>query len=163
MKKKIEIPSVKIYSHGSAKPNLGIGGIGVILSCEGRVKEIDKGYKLTTNNRMELMGVILGLEKLKIKSNVQVFTVSKYVVDAITQGWAKGWKQNNLKRKKNKKVLNIDLWNRLLTLISEHNVNFNWVNGYANHSKNKRCDYLATKGINSKVLLDDCGYKFQEE
>ena len=91
----IEIPNIKLYSDGGAKPNPGKGGFGVILSHKGIEKEFLKGYKLTTNNRMELMGVIFGLEQLKVKSNVQVFTDSKYVVDGIEKGWAKNWKAND--------------------------------------------------------------------
>lgn len=108
---------------------------------------------------MELMGVIYGLERLKTKSNVQVYTDSRYVVDGISKGWAERWRQNNWKRKKNKKALNGDLWERLLILLSEHNVNFNWVKGHAGHLENERCDHLANQGINSQELFNDDGYE----
>jgi len=158
MKEWTDVPDISLYSDGGAEPNPGIGGFGVILSYKGKEKEFYQGYKLTTNNRMELMGVIYGLEQLKTKSNVQVYTDSRYVVDGITKGWAKKWKQNNWIRKKSGKALNIDLWDRLLTLSSEHNCIFNWVRGHAGHIENERCDLLANQGIKSKELLDDHGY-----
>lgn len=153
-----EIPDIDLFSDGGAEPNPGKGGFGVILSYKGKRKEFFKGYEMTTNNRMELMGVIYGLEQLKTKSNVQVYTDSKYVVSGITKGWAKRWKQNNWKREKDKKALNSDLWERLLDLTNEHNVNFNWVKGHSGHPENERCDYLATNALNSYNLLVDSGY-----
>lgn len=163
MKKWTEIPDIDLFSDGGAEPNPGKGGFGIILSYKGKSKEFFKGYELTTNNRMELMGVIYGLEQLKTKSNVQVYTDSRYVVDGIEKGWAERWKQNNWKRKKNKKALNYDLWERLLIVISVHNVYFNWVKGHAGHPENERCDHLANLGINSQELLIDDGYVTNEE
>ena len=158
-----EIPDIELYSDGGADPNPGKGGFGVILSYKGIRKEFFKGYKLTTNNRMELMGVIFGLEQLKTKSNVQVYTDSKYVIDGITKGWAKKWKDNNWQRTKDAKAMNYDLWDKLLYLISEHNVEFNWVKGHSGHIENERCDTLANKGINSNNLLEDVGYEPNHE
>ncbi|MBO3098311.1 ribonuclease HI [Gelidibacter pelagius] len=157
-----EIPNIELFTDGGAEPNPGKGGFGVILSYKGRRKEFFKGYRLTTNNRMELMGVIFGLEQLKTKSNVQVFTDSKYVIDGITKGWAENWKKNGWKRKKNIPAINSDLWDKLLTVISEHNVEFNWVKGHSGHIENERCDTLANNGINSKELIEDIGYEPQE-
>src|SRR5690606_33404067 len=157
-----EIPDIELYSDGGAEPNPGKGGFGFILRYKGKQKEFFKGYELTTNNRMELMGVIFGLEQLKTKSNVQVFTDSKYVIDGITKGWAEKWKKNGWKRKKNIKAINGDLWDRLLNAISEHNVKFNWVKGHSGHTENERCDTLANNGINSKEPLEDIGYVPQE-
>jgi len=159
MREWTEVPDISLFSDGGAEPNPGIGGFGVILSYKGKEKEFFQGYKLTTNNRMELMGVIYGLEQLKTKSNVQVYTDSRYVVDGITKGWAKKWKQNNWKRRAHTKAINSDLWDRLLTLSSEHNCIFNWVRGHAGHIENERCDRLANQGIKSKDLLDDYGYE----
>lgn len=159
MKKWNEIPNIELYSDGGAEPNPGKGGFGVILSYKGKKKEFFKGYKLTTNNRMELMGVIFGLEQLKTKSNVQVFTDSKYVIDGITKGWAKKWKENDWKRKKDVKAINSDLWDRLLNAISEHSVEFNWVKGHSGHIENEMCDQLASKGIHISEPLDDLGYE----
>ncbi len=161
MKEWDEIPDIDLFSDGGAEPNPGIGGFGVIMSYKGKRKEFFKGYKLTTNNRMELMGVIFGLMQLKTKSNVEVYTDSRYVVDGITKGWAQKWKLNNWKRDKNHKAINIDLWDQLLNLIQEHTVKFNWVKGHDGHPENERCDYLANLGINSKELLEDDGYKPQ--
>jgi len=163
MKKWDEIPDIKLYSDGGAEPNPGKGGFGVILTYKGRKKEFFKGYKLTTNNRMELMGVIFGLEQLKTKSNVEVFSDSKYVVDGITKGWAEKWKAKNWMRTKKEKALNSDLWDRLLNAISNHDVNFNWVKGHAGHNENERCDELANMGIKSETLHDDDGYEPMEE
>lgn len=157
-----EIPEIELYTDGGAEPNPGKGGFGVILRYKGRQKEFFQGYELTTNNRMELMAVIFGLEQLKTKSNVQVFSDSKYVIDGITKGWAKKWKQNGWKRKQNTKAINSDLWDRLLTAISKHIVVFNWVKGHAGHPENERCDTLANIGINSKEALTDPGYEPQE-
>lgn len=157
-----EIPDVELYSDGGAEPNPGKGGFGVILSHKGRRKEFFKGYQLTTNNRMELMGVIFGLEQLKTKSNVQVYTDSRYVIYGITKGWAVKWKQNNWYRTKNQKAINSDLWERLLNVISNHNVQFNWVKGHAGHLENERCDKLASFALNSNNLLLDSGFKEKE-
>ncbi len=157
-----EIPDIELHSDGGAEPNPGKGGFGVILQYKGKQKEFFKGYEFTTNNRMELMGVIFGLEQLKTKSNVQVFTDSKYVIDGITKGWAEKWKSNGWKRKKNIKAINSDLWDRLLNVISKHNVKFNWVKGHSGHTENERCDTLANNGINSKELLEDIGYEPKE-
>ena len=162
MKTWTEIPNIELYSDGGAEPNPGKSGFGVILCYKGKQKEFHKGYQLSTNNRMELMGVIFGLEQLKTKSNVQVFTDSKYVIDGITKGWAAKWKSNGWQRTKNQKAVNSDLWNRLLNAISEHNVEFNWVKGHAGHTENERCDTLANMGINSKEPLEDVGYEPKE-
>lgn len=162
MKKWTKIPDIDLYSDGGAEPNPGKGGFGVILSYKGKRKEFFQGYKFTTNNRMELMGVIFGLEQLKTESNVQVFTDSKYVINGITEGWAEKWKKDGWKRKKNSSVINSDLWNRLLKVISNHNVKFNWVKGHSGHTENERCDTLANIGLKSNVLIEDDGYEPKE-
>ncbi|MEM9548684.1 MAG: ribonuclease HI [Bacteroidota bacterium] len=159
MKKWIEIPTIKLYSDGGADPNPGRGGFGVILSYKGRKKEFYQGYEFTTNNRMELMGVIFGLEQLKTKSNVQVYTDSKYVINGITNGWAENWKKNNWFRDKKNKAVNIDLWDKLLTVLKDYNVEFQWVKGHSGHPENERCDALANLGIHSENLLEDVGYE----
>ena len=153
-----EIPEIKLYTDGGAEPNPGKGGYGVILSYKGRQKEFCEGYELTTNNRMELMAVIVGLEKIKTKAKVTVYSDSKYVVDGIEKGWAENWERNNWIKKKGNLVLNKDLWERLLDVIDEHEVTFNWVKGHAGHIENERCDALATKGINSENKIKDEGY-----
>lgn len=156
----IEPPLIDLYSDGGAEPNPGKGGFGVIMSYKGAKKEFSQGYELTTNNRMELMGVIFGLEKLKTKSIVTVYTDSQYVVNGIEKGWARKWKSNNWFRNKKEKAVNYDLWDRLLTLIdSQEKVVINWIKGHAGHPENERCDELAMIALNQDNLLVDDGYR----
>ncbi|MEO6732318.1 MAG: ribonuclease HI [Ferruginibacter sp.] len=157
------IPEIDLYSDGGAEPNPGKGGFGVIMSYKGNKKEFSQGYQLTTNNRMELMGVIFGLERLKTKSIVNVYTDSQYVVYGITKGWAEKWRLKDWYRKQNSKAINHDLWARLLTLISNHEVKFNWVKGHDGHKENERCDVLADIALNSENLREDLGYEPQEK
>jgi len=159
MKKWEEIPSIDMYTDGGADPNPGKGGYGVILSYKGRSKEFSQGYTLTTNNRMELMAVIFGLEQIKTKANVHVYSDSKYVVDGITKGWAAKWRSNDWLRTKKDKAINSDLWSRLLDVVEKHHVKFTWVKGHAGHEQNERCDALATEALNSATLIEDKGYK----
>jgi len=156
----IEIPEIKLYSDGGAEPNPGKGGFGLIMSYKGIKREFSQGYELTTNNRMELLGVIYGLERLKTKSVVHVFTDSRYVIDGIEKGWAERWKSKNWYRTRTEKASNYDLWGRLLTLISAHQeVVFNWVKGHAGHQENERCDELAFEALNGSNLQVDIGYQ----
>jgi ribonuclease HI len=155
-----EIPEISLYSDGGAEPNPGKGGFGVIMSYKGVKREFSQGYELTTNNRMELMGVIYGLERLKTKSVVNVFTDSRYVIDGIEKGWAERWRSKNWYRTRTEKAINYDLWDRLLTLISEQQkVTFNWVKGHAGHLENERCDELALAALSGDNLLVDAGYR----
>jgi len=132
----------------------------VIMSYKGIKREFSQGYELTTNNRMELMGVIYGLERLKTKSIVNVFTDSRYVIDGIEKGWAERWKSKDWFRTKNEMAVNHDLWNRLLTLISsQEKVTCNWIKGHAGHPENERCDELAMSAIKADNLLVDGGYQ----
>jgi ribonuclease HI len=148
-----EIPEIILYSDGGAEPNPGKGGFGIIMVYKGIKKEFSQGYVLTTNNRMELMGVIYGLERLKTKSIVKVFTDSQYVINGIENGWAQKWKSKNWFRNKNDKAINFDLWDRLLQLIStQEKVTFNWVKGHDGHPENERCDELAMSALNSNNL-----------
>ena len=136
---------VYIFSDGACSGNPGPGGYGVILRCDGREKELSGGEPQTTNNRMELMGVITGLEALKYPCKVTVQTDSKYVVDGIEKGWAKSWKRNNWIKSDKKPALNSDLWDRLLKLLEIHEVKFTWIKGHAGHPENERCDRLAVE------------------
>lgn len=155
-----DIPEIDLYSDGGAEPNPGKGGFGIIMSYKGSKKEFSQGFRLTTNNRMELMGVIYGLERLKTKSIVNVYCDSRYVVNGITNGWAKSWKSNNWYRTKTEKASNCDLWDRLLNLIANQQaVKFNWVRGHFGHPENERCDELANLALNSQTLLEDIGYE----
>jgi ribonuclease HI len=146
---------ITLYSDGACSGNPGPGGYGVILDYNGVEKELSGGFLDTTNNRMELMGVITGLESLKEPCSVTVVSDSRYVVDAIEEGWAAKWRANGWKRNKKEKALNPDLWRRLLDLCSKHSVKFEWVNGHAGHLQNERCDRLAVDAASMPGLPQD--------
>ncbi len=136
---------VEIYSDGACSGNTGPGGWGAILRCDGKEKELSGGEAHTTNNRMELTGVIQALSALKFPCKVTVTTDSKYIVDGITKGWAKGWRKRGWKKSDGKPALNPDLWGRLLELLEVHEVEFSWIKGHAGHAENERCDRLAVE------------------
>lgn len=135
--------TVEIFTDGACSGNPGPGGYGAILRYGDKIKELSGGDAHTTNNRMELMGVISALSVLKEPCCVRLTTDSKYIVDAINQGWAKKWKANGWRRGKNEPALNSDLWDRLLNLLDIHETTFLWVKGHAGHPENERCDELA--------------------
>lgn len=134
---------VEIFSDGACSGNPGPGGWGAILRCDGYEKEISGGEAHTTNNRMELTGVIQALSALKYPCKVRVTTDSRYVVDGITKGWAQVWKKRGWKKSDGKPALNPELWERLLELLAIHDVEFAWIKGHAGHEENERCDRLA--------------------
>ncbi|MBQ9984879.1 MAG: ribonuclease HI [Oscillospiraceae bacterium] len=134
---------VTIYTDGACSGNPGPGGWGAILEYKGVEKEMSGGEEMTTNNRMELTGVITALNALREVCRVRLYTDSKYIVDGINQGWAEKWKANGWMRNKKEKALNPDLWDELLSLIAKHEVEFIWVKGHATNPKNNRCDELA--------------------
>lgn len=134
---------VEIFTDGACSGNPGPGGYGAILRVGDHVKELSGGAPETTNNRMELMGVIEALSALKYPCDVVLTTDSKYVVDSVTKGWARSWKAKGWIKSDKKPALNIDLWERLLELLDKHNVQFIWVKGHAGHPENERCDRLA--------------------
>ena len=134
---------VEIFSDGACSGNPGPGGWGAILRCDGYEKELSGGEAHTTNNRMELTGVIEALSALKYPCKVRVTTDSKYVVDGITKGWAKGWKKRGWKKSDGKPALNPELWDKLLGLLETHDVEFAWIKGHAGHEENERCDRMA--------------------
>lgn len=134
---------VEIFTDGACSGNPGPGGWGAILRCDGREKELSGGEAHTTNNRMELSGVINALSALKYPCKVRLTTDSKYVVDGITKGWAHGWKKRGWKKSDGKPALNPDLWGQLLDLLAVHDVEFCWIKGHAGHEENERCDRLA--------------------
>lgn len=136
---------VEIFSDGACSGNPGPGGWGAILRCDGKQREISGGEAHTTNNRMELLGAISALEMLKYPCKVKLTTDSKYVVDGVTKGWAEGWKRRGWKKSDGKPALNTDLWDRLLGLLSVHEVEFCWIKGHAGHAENERCDALAVE------------------
>jgi ribonuclease HI len=147
---------VKIYTDGSSRPNPGVGGIGIIMERVGTdyVKEFSEAYRLTTNNRMELLGVIIGLEKLKKPARVLITSDSKYVIDSVEKGWVFNWQKTNFKDKKNP-----DLWKRFLEVYSKHDVDFKWIKGHNNHPQNERCDVLAVNASTQNELLIDEYYE----
>ncbi len=150
---------VELYTDGSARGNPGPGGYGVILRYGKHEKELSQGYRLTTNNRMELLAVITGLEALtKPGQDVMVFSDSKYVVEAVKQGWVFGWQKKGFKGKKNP-----DLWRRFLDIYKQHNVKFTWIRGHNEHPENERCDVLATTAADGRNLLPDVGYETLKE
>ena len=154
---------VKIYTDGAARGNPdGPGGYGTVLEyvdTKGQlhVKELSCGYVKTTNNRMELMAVIAGLEALNRPCTVEVYSDSQYVVNAFNQHWVEGWIKKNWKRGKNEPVKNVDLWKRLLAAKEPHSVTFHWVKGHDGHPQNERCDKLATTAADSGNLIADEG------
>ena len=134
---------VDIFTDGACSGNPGPGGYGVILRFGKAEKELSGGADRTTNNRMELTAVIEGLAALKEPCEVTVYSDSKYVVDAIEKGWARGWQRNGWCKSDKKPALNPDLWERLLTLLDQHEVSFVWLKGHDGHPENERCDALA--------------------
>lgn len=139
----IIIKTVEIFTDGACSGNPGAGGYGVVMRYGTHEKELSGGDANTTNNRMELMGVIVGLSALKEPCKVILTTDSKYVVDSITKGWIYNWQKNNWIKSDKKPALNVDLWKQLLPLLEKHDVTFNWVKGHAGHPENERCDSLA--------------------
>ena len=138
-----ELKKVEIFTDGACSGNPGPGGYGVVLRYGTAEKELSGGARETTNNRMELTAAIAGLEALKERCNVTLYSDSKYLIDAINCGWAEKWRLNSWMRTKKDKALNPDLWERLLDLLAEHNVELVWVKGHAGHPENERCDRMA--------------------
>ncbi len=150
-------PKIIMYTDGAASGNPGPGGYGVLLQSGDYIKEFSEGFRLTTNNRMELLAVIKGLEMLKVEgSEVTVYSDSKYVCDAVEKGWVFQWEKIRFKKKKNP-----DLWTRFLKIYRKHNVAFKWVKGHANIPGNERCDRLAVEAYQNNQLLTDEGYEMQ--
>ena len=134
---------VDLYTDGACSGNPGPGGYGAILVYNGKEKELSEGFLETTNNRMEILGVINGLKALKEPCEVTVYSDSKYVVDAIEKGWLFQWEENGWRRSNKEPVMNPELWMELLVLMEEHEVSFVWVKGHNDHPMNERCDKLA--------------------
>ena len=146
---------ISIYTDGSSKGNPGNGGFGVILLSGGHRKDIAQGFRLTTNNRMELMSVIVGLEVIKSPNQeVTIYSDSKYGVDSVNKGWVFGWQKKNFKGKKN-----VDLWQRFLLIYPKHQVKFVWVKGHANNKYNEACDRLAFNVADESNLAIDSAYE----
>ena len=146
---------ITIYTDGAANGNPCNGGYGIVMMSGKHKKEISEGFKHTTNNRMELLSVIVALEQIKVeKANVDIYSDSKYVVDAVEKGWVFGWQKKGFKGKKNP-----DLWQRFLKIYPKHQVKFHWVKGHAGNMYNERCDELAVKAAESNLLKVDEGYE----
>lgn len=151
--------AIEIFTDGAAKGNPGPGGYGAILRFKGQEKELSEGFRRTTNNRMELLAVIVALEALKTsKHKVTVYSDSKYVVDAIEKGWVFGWEKKGFKKKKN-----VDLWKRYLPLHRKFTPNYVWVKGHAGHPENERCDQLAVNAAESTDQSIDNGFEEQDK
>lgn len=148
-----------IHTDGSCIHNPGPGGYAAILEYSGQEKELSGGYKRTTNNRMELMAVIAGLEALNRRCSVTVYSDSRYVVDAIEKGWARKWQANGWMRNKRDRAVNPDLWERLLSALEKHDVELKWVRGHAGNAGNIRADRLAVAAANGKDLPRDEGFE----
>ena len=136
---------VTLYTDGACSGNPGPGGWGAILEFKGTEKELSGGAPQTTNNRMELTAVIEGLKALKEPCIVELYSDSKYVIDALSKGWAVSWQQKGWRKADKKPALNPDLWEELLTLVSKHELRYHWVKGHADNPKNNRCDELAVE------------------
>jgi ribonuclease HI len=146
---------IEIFTDGASRGNPGPGGYGVVLKSGKHYKELSEGFRLTTNNRMELLAVIKGLEALKQKNNeVVIYSDSKYVVDAVEKGWVFNWAQKRFKGKKN-----ADLWRRFLELYPQQKIKFVWIKGHAGHSENERCDQLAVQAATGSSLQVDSEFE----
>ncbi len=154
-----EINPVLIYTDGACTGNPGPGGYGVVIINDGKTTELSQGYRLTTNNRMELLAAIVGLGSLKQPSLVKLFTDSKYLSDAINLGWADTWRAKGWRKTGRGKILNPDLWKQFMNLLDIHDVRLIWVKGHAGHPENERCDRLAVAAANGRDLFVDHGYE----
>lgn len=151
----MERQPITLYTDGACSGNPGPGGFGVILRCGSLEKTISEGYACTTNNRMELLAVITGLESIRWeRADVTVWSDSSYVVDSVEKGWVFNWEQKNFLKK-----ANADLWRRFLAVYRRHNVNFVWVRGHNGHPENERCDRMAVAAYTAGGLKHDSGYE----
>ncbi len=153
-----DLKRVTIYTDGACEPNPGPGGYGIVLIYGSARKEISGGFKLTTNNRMELYAAILGLDQLKEPCQVTLYSDSQYLVQSMQEGWVQRWKAKGWRRSKKDKALNPDLWERLLALCAKHQVEFIWLKGHTGNPENERCDELSYAALKRADLPVDEGY-----
>ena len=156
-------PHVEIYTDGGCEPNPGAGGYGVVLLHPRKRAEASGGFRLTTNNRMEIFAAIVGLEMLKQPCNVTLYSDSQYLVEAITKGWAASWKKKKWWHSGTERVPNSDLWEKLLPLCEKHHVQFRWVRGHAGILENERCDQLSMTALRQPDLPTDEDYENKPE
>jgi len=150
---------ITIYTDGAAKGNPGNGGYGAVMLSGKHIKELSQGFVKTTNNRMELLSVIVALEQIKNEgADVTVYSDSKYVVDSVEKRWVFGWEKKGFAKKKN-----VDLWKRFLKVYKRHNVSFQWVKGHAGNELNERCDQLAVAAATGESLVPDKGFEEQQK
>lgn len=154
---------VYIYTDGACTGNPGKGGYGAVLIYNGNEKQISEGFRLTTNNRMELLGPIRALSMLKEKCAVTIYSDSKYLTDAINKGWLESWIKNNWRKADKKKVLNVDLWMELDALLKKHDVKLEWVKGHAGNKYNEICDALAVDAYTNNPTSVDTAYEKEVE
>jgi ribonuclease HI len=152
---------IVIYTDGGALGNPGPGGYGALIVQDGKTRELSKGFRMTTNNRMELMACIAALSAVKKPSAIVLHSDSRYVVNGISKGWAKKWKANGWKKSDKSPALNPDLWDQLLKLCAKHDVEFRWVKGHAGIAGNERCDELAVQSASGRKLAVDKAYEGQ--
>ena len=154
-----ELKKVLIYTDSACIGNPGPGGYAAVLLYGNRRKELCGGFRLTTNNRMEIMAAIVGLQALKTRCSVTLYTDSQYLAEAMMQGWAKRWRADSWRRNRKEKALNPDLWERLLDLCDQHEVEFVWIQSHAGNPENERCDKLSMQAAQRKNLPADTGYE----
>jgi ribonuclease HI len=153
------LKKVTVYTDGACLGNPGPGGYGAVLISGERRQELSGGFRLTTNNRMEIMAAIAALSILRTRCQVDLYSDSQYLVNAMTKGWVTRWRARNWMRTKVEKAKNPDLWEQLLKLCSRHQVAFHWIKGHNNHLENERCDQLAVAAASGKDLATDAGYE----
>ena len=154
-----ELKEIIIYTDGACSGNPGPGGYGCVLRYDKNRRELSGGFRKTTNNRMEIIAAVKGLESLKYPCRVKLYSDSKYLVNAIEKGWAKRWKANNWMRTKTEQAKNPDLWEKMLNLCEIHQMKFIWVKGHASNEENNRCDELAVEATTGSELPIDAGYE----
>ncbi len=151
---------VSIYTDGSSRGNPGPGGYGTVLIFGKHEKRLSQGYVCTTNNRMEIMAALAGLNSLKEPCDVTIYSDSQYLVNAMTKGWMAGWKKNGwAKKKKSEELKNVDLWQAIDTAIEGHDITWTWVKGHAGNEYNEICDQLATEAADGEGKIDDSGFQ----
>ena len=150
---------VEIYTDGACTGNPGKGGYGAVLIYNGAEKQISKGFKNTTNNRMELLACVDALKMLREPCDVSLYSDSKYLTDAVNKGWLSGWIKNGWKKSDKKQVLNVDLWMEITELLKKHAVTFIWVKGHNGNKYNEICDRMAVDAYTNSAVFDDRGYE----